>query len=363
MKHFSGPYSKQDLLYLKGIAILMIVLHNYFHWVPGYGVENEFSFDLQHTITYLHRQWDGVFECVKWNLSFWGHLGVVVFVFCSGYGLTRMHLNQPESYGRYLYHRLSKLYLLLLSGMLIVAALRLLNNGYFTPPSAFLSQFLKTATGIANLREAWYLSFSGPFWYFGLAVQLYLIFPLVYRFVQAQQLWMSILLAIVVLIADILLLPFATTAGIPLLANFPGHLPEFVLGILLASGKLQFRFGWLSFLFSAVVLAASQFSVYLFPLSFIAATTGILSLFELLKGTLKFRPLEVLLRFSGMISMSLFIVNGVFRELKWFRDADNNLIAQRILIYLPLLFAFSFAVHTLFNFLWKRLPSGKKSAP
>lgn len=356
MKHFSGPYSKQDLLYLKGIAILMIVLHNYLHWVPGYGVENEFSFNLRNTTTYLHRQWDGIFEFAKWNLSFWGHLGVVVFVFCSGYGLTKMQLNQPESYPRYLYHRLSKLYLLLLLGMLIVVALRLLNAGYLTPPFECIRQFLKIASGMANVRESWYLSFSGPFWYFGLAVQLYLIFPLLYRFVAHQQLWASILLATIVLIANIVFLPFATAAGIPLLANFPGHLPEFVLGMLLASGKLPFRFGWLSLLLSAVVLIASQCSAYLFPLSFIAATTAILSLFELLKGGLKFKPLEILLRFSGTISMSLFIVNGVFRELKWFRDADNNLVAQRLIIYLPLLFIFSFAVHTLFNFLWKKLP-------
>lgn len=357
MTQVPGSYSKQDLLYLKGIAIFMIVLHNYFHWIPGYGVENEFNIELAHTHTYLSRQFDGFFAFIKWNFSFWGHLGVVLFVFCSGYGLTKRNLAKPEPYFTYLYKRLSKLYLLLLTGMLVVVSLRLLNFRYLTPFPEFVLQFLKRASGIANLKDAWYLSFSGPFWYFALAVQLYLIFPLLYRFVLNRKPVYSILLGMLVVLANTCLYPVARAAGMPLFANFPGHLPEFLLGILLASGKLKYRFGLLSLLPALALLIAAQFSVYLFPFSAIAATVAALSLFELLKGHIKIKSLAVLLRFTGTISMSLFIVNGVFRELKWFRDSDNNLVDQRIFIYLPLLFIFSFIVNTALNFVWKKIAS------
>jgi hypothetical protein len=43
-----------DSNYLRGIAILTIMLHNYLHILDGAPGENEFSFSITTTYTYLH---------------------------------------------------------------------------------------------------------------------------------------------------------------------------------------------------------------------------------------------------------------------------------------------------------------------
>lgn len=79
---------------MRGIAILAIMLHNFCHWINGPIVkENEFRFRIERA--------DGLFEALRnidmylpvQLISFFGHYGVPVFLFLSGWGLVMKYEN------------------------------------------------------------------------------------------------------------------------------------------------------------------------------------------------------------------------------------------------------------------------------
>lgn len=72
---------------LRGIAILGIILHNYCHFL-GFAVkENEYTFDAEKPMMMLDRLCSLNHYLFVHILSFFGHYGVPVFLFISGFGL------------------------------------------------------------------------------------------------------------------------------------------------------------------------------------------------------------------------------------------------------------------------------------
>ena len=79
--------NKQDTGALKGIAILCIAIHNFCHWLPMAVHENEYVFRLEDSLKLLHHV-QMLHPQVLLNVfSHFGHYGVPVFLFLSGYGL------------------------------------------------------------------------------------------------------------------------------------------------------------------------------------------------------------------------------------------------------------------------------------
>jgi len=89
--------TKENSLILRGMAILVIMYHNFLHMeVFGFCQENEMSF--------VQDKADIFFKCVSTPsptivfelISFLGWIGVPVFVFLTGYGLA---VNPPRQVG------------------------------------------------------------------------------------------------------------------------------------------------------------------------------------------------------------------------------------------------------------------------
>ena len=79
--------NKQDTGALKGLAILCIAIHNFCHWLPMAVHENEYVFRLEDSFKLLHYV-ENFRPHVLLNIfSHFGHYGVPVFLFLSGYGL------------------------------------------------------------------------------------------------------------------------------------------------------------------------------------------------------------------------------------------------------------------------------------
>ena len=81
---------------LKGVGILLIVLHNFFHTVNPSSGENEFTFDLQYTKNFYHILTDSFIEVLNIMFSFFGHYRVQIFIFISGYGLAKSYLTKKR---------------------------------------------------------------------------------------------------------------------------------------------------------------------------------------------------------------------------------------------------------------------------
>ena len=84
--------TKRQCDVLRGIAIMGIFLHNFCHWLHGGHHENEYLFFKEHSMR-MWDYWNNVFsgnfdgfEFIQF-FSFFGHYGVPLFLFLSGFGL------------------------------------------------------------------------------------------------------------------------------------------------------------------------------------------------------------------------------------------------------------------------------------
>lgn len=171
--------TKFECSVLRGLAILCIVFHNFMHWLPDAVHENEFFFDVNNTYSFCEKVCSGDFFVQMF--SFWGHLGVPVFVFLSGYGLALKYSDQyPITRKRFLVHHYMKLWIPLILGTIFYLLAVLFVEGRL---NMNISRVIMQSLMILNLCYPYEQHIDpGPYWYFGLTLQLYVIYAFcVYR--------------------------------------------------------------------------------------------------------------------------------------------------------------------------------------
>ncbi len=143
-------FSKETTTELKGFAILAVIFAHI-----GYYLAEDTRF--------------------LFPLSISAGVGVNLFLFLSGYGLTHSILHRPTSVWEFYKKRLSKLYIPLWITLVLFLGLDLLIAGksysFTTIWQSFLGFFPQ-----ANLYE----SLDSPLWYFTLIIFNYLLYPLVF---------------------------------------------------------------------------------------------------------------------------------------------------------------------------------------
>lgn len=218
---------------LRGVAILSIVLHNYSHWLKGAIFENEFTYQSWHVSKLLNYLAHPDIYLPLQLFSFFGHYGVVIFVFLSAYGL-------EKKYGRYT-DKLSVLpfiwnhYLKLLSMLLVgYVGFILLNCKIymFEFSWGFVVDALSQLSMVSNIitRDIFNPHFLGPYWYFGLTLQLYVL----YRLLFFRKHWA---VCVSIMLVSWLIQAVCDPAGETLhylKINSIGHIFTFGLGILYA---------------------------------------------------------------------------------------------------------------------------------
>ncbi len=81
--------------FLKGLAIFCILSHNFFHLFPPITFQNEMAFEAQNFARFLQDfSWKNVLNCF---FSFFGFYGVYIFIFLSGYGLTKSFVAKKQN--------------------------------------------------------------------------------------------------------------------------------------------------------------------------------------------------------------------------------------------------------------------------
>ena len=169
---------------MRGLAILGIFLHNYCHWLSPVVKENEYQY-FQHNVDWLLQVCARPDALLPMHLiSFFGHYGVPVFLFLSAFGLERKYGNtkpgprlEPKvNTGGFIRYHFLKLFKMMIVGFICFTIVDAITPGswHYT-----VVQIL-TQLGMVNnfLAHPDDNIWPGPYWFFGLMLQLYVVYRL-----------------------------------------------------------------------------------------------------------------------------------------------------------------------------------------
>ncbi|MDR2972241.1 MAG: acyltransferase [Bacteroidales bacterium] len=341
----------------KGFAILHVMCHNFFHWVPPFTGENEWDFDPERVMRLIKGLVEQPLECINLYFSFFSY-GHTLFIFISGVGLALSMQNRDRSWGIFIIERLKKLYPLMITGFVFLFFYEIVFSGKFIGwyhCREFLYKLLFLHT--FNITKGSALSLSGPWWFFGLIFQLYILFPLLFKIIKKYRIKAFVLICFIsyvwIYISQYVYQP---QAYILLLQHAPGHLPELAFGILIAiSPSKKLPNVWV--LLSLAVFITGCFFKFLYPFTFLSA---VVFAFWILSKIFPFiinkaKRLKAILLHIGAISMILFAIHGPLRRL--FIAVSGETFYGRLLALVLLIFtatALSIIGNKLYKWLIKR---------
>lgn len=321
---------KTTSLRMRGIGILLICLHNLLHLDSGV-LECEFEFTQERVGALFTGLREGLGACVEACFSFWGWYGVSVFLFLSGYGLVckyelGKHPLRPWGYLRNHYKKL----LLLLFPAYLFFVLNYLPKGIISP-----SDIIGQLTLTLNLYDARAIT-PGVYWYFGVTMQLYIVY-LLFHYKRSDRLLLILTALSIVIGVYFAYAEHLSEIHYQLRHNFPLWLSVFTLGIWTARhGSTRFirliDSHWVASLLVLLSLwLLSSVWTPLWVLSPLFMVAGIL----LLVRHCHFRSLT----WIGRVSAGVFVCHPILRmfALKGFDMGMNLLFVCVVYIALSLL--------------------------
>lgn len=307
----TGYLTKDQSNIIKGAAILMIIFHNYFHIIPPAPGENEFDFFELTFERFKQLIIAEPFSIIRHSLAYFGHYGVQLFIFISGYGLAISNKDKNISFSKFLWKQVKKLYpSLLLVIILLMVVIPIYEGG--VNPDTYKSLLLKL-TLAHNFIPGEALSVTGPFWFFSLIVQLYILFPFLMGIIKKSGPKSMLIVGSLFLTLTIVFNQYFIPHDLNLNYLFVGHLPVFCLGIYFATRPVINLSAGLVIGSIVVFILANEFAFFWY-FSFLSFTIFILALFIYLFRILShFHKFEIFLLYSGSISLYLFAVHGIAR--------------------------------------------------
>ncbi|MDO9510324.1 MAG: sulfatase-like hydrolase/transferase [Bacteroidales bacterium] len=333
----------------KGLGILFIVFHNYFHWVWPSPGENEFNFSTSRILTLWEQIFTSPLEIFNLLFSYFGHFGVQIFIFISGYGLAMAANAKGVKYFSFLIRRFGKIYPSFLMAVAVLIVLRI-----FSAPESlngvFFHQIKLKLLLIANFFPGEALTINGPWWFYSMIFQLYVVFPLLW-WLDKKSTGISFFLISALALGLIFVLgvdPWQSKTN--LMQNMPGHLPEFLLGIYIANRKPG-KFASYLWPLALLIFALGNYFESLWLLTFISVTWLLVVFFQRLADNLK--PGSVFLRiivYFGSISMYLFAIHGFIR-VPFVEMASKDFIPLKsILLFIPFIIISTLLAHGMMLF-------------
>lgn len=307
--------TKKDTNIIKGIAILLIVVHNYVHLRTDRG-ENEVDFDMSRIFNVFFKILEDPLNVFETFFTFFGHYGVQLFILISAYGLTKKHMVvKIDSYMGYLFKRVIKVYALLTAGLIFnYMYVSYRARGIF-PLSEYLDTVIHFYSMTFSFKMETLFSYVGPWWFFGLILQFYIIFPILFYLVKRYKMKGVVAITIISYILTYILYYMFKydMTEFPVFGNVIGHIPELMLGMALAMFP-QLKIDAKVALLVLSIFISSWFVEFIFPLSFFAVSILLLySIRGLLTASKEAFGVKLLV-FIGQISMFMFLINGPLRN-------------------------------------------------
>ena len=367
---------------LRGLAIIGIFLHNYCHWLGPIVKENEYQF-FQHNADWLLQVMANPdINLPVHLLSFFGHYGVPVFLFLSAYGLVmkyeaKPHLSadqqaqmynisgrkqswsiswlEPLRFIRYHYLKLFK--------MMFVGFIAFTMIDYITPgPRHYEVLGIVSMLGMFNnvLPNPDNIIWPGPYWFFGLMLQLYIV----YRLLLYRRHWGWTVGLMLLCIGIQLLLGFDNPESEAMNRyryNFMGGMQPFGLGILYAryGEKILMTFhSPVTNIFGCVFCISLIYSLSLnmigwtFVPFFICLLCVLVA--DLLQEVSWLSGIYKVLEWMGVISAALFVTHPITRKI-FIPISRHGGIYAGLLLYIIA----SIGIAWLFTQLMKKIPNPK----
>lgn len=335
---------------LRGIAILGIILHNYCHFL-GFAVkENEYTFTAAKPQAFFDRLFTLDSNLFVHFFSFFGHYGVPVFLFISGFGLVAKYEQSTERrvpavpFIGFHYAKLLRLMFLGYIGFAVVSYLH--PHGYH---GYTIGRVVAQLLMYINLMpDPDHIIKPGPYWFFGLMLQLYIVYRLaLYR----RSSWLTVAFIAVCWALQAVFYPDNDPGGEILNRiryNFIGGMLPFGAGVLYARhGRTlpSWAYGAVVTLSAIAVCAGSLwFSSWLWVPLFVV--TGAVATVKLLPSWCVKACVWV-----GAVSSALFVVHPITREII-IRMSYRGHVYSGIAVYLVA----SFLLAWLFKIIFRYLP-------
>lgn len=306
--------TRADASVIKALAILMIVAHNYFHQVKPFPGENEMAFHAETFWKMVFQIAEHPFDAFHPIASFFGHYGVHIFLFMSGYGLTKKALGYVQKHGgiswtdlwKVSLNQIAKIVTLTLVGVSILCLYKYIAWGTL-PDAEFFTKYLVFLTFTENLRPGDFGYFVSVWWFMALIVQFYLLFPIIFKGLSRHA-YLTLSIGVVCQLLAVLIYEPLLEQHVLVYATPLGQMVLFMLGGYLAMGRRLSR--WIV-LPLVVVLPLTFIDPNFFHLSFVAVTVFLMLAYGLLRERLI--ASKTLLWIGGM-SMFIYIVHG---DLRW----------------------------------------------
>ena len=316
----SSKLLKTETFLLKGIGILLIVFHNFFHIIKPTCGENEFSFASNTFKNFINNI--TLHNSISYFFTYFGHYGVQVFIFLSGYGLSVAYLNKNVTYSAFLKKRILKLYPTFTIVLVMILIYKYIILSGLWSMDSFMNLGLRYLL-IANWVPGKIFVISGPFWFYSMIFQLYLLFPIL-LWVNKKNKYALFIIAIISFLFTIYYNSYFVSLKLSLYFNFAGNLPLFILGMLFAH-KNEFKLkivGWLLFI---ILFIAGQFFENLWYFSQISFIVILFPIILKLYNKYEHSYLSNFLIITGKLSMYMFAVNGFMRgPWMYFLKHTNN---------------------------------------
>ena len=315
---------------LRGLAIIGIFLHNYCHWLRPVVKENEYQY-IQRNVDNLYQvlqgSWDELF--FFHILSFFGHYGVPIFLFLSAYGLTMKYeqklpispTNNQETeatlplFGFIKYHWL-KLFRMMIVGFVAFTMVDNITKG----PHLYKVMDIIGQMGLFNnlLPHPDDVIWPGPYWFFGLMLQLYIV----YRLLLYRRHWLWNVGLIVLSLAIQLACDPESDALNRWRYNFIGGMLPFGAGLLYARYVRPWSTAtnFVAFILSVLAILLMSFSYltwYFVPLAICIASITFVKLISRLEVAIGCKSLSFtnILSWVGSISAALFVCHPITRKI------------------------------------------------
>ena len=313
--HVWRVISFEEGLLLRAMAILVIMAHNYLHWIADTPGENEFGFSLSRMLSVIDGIRNHPLDAVRILASYFGHYGVQVFFFLSGYGLTRKYGARMVGWWAFQWRRWQGLYPAVLVSALGYFVYEGYRIGWLELWHSHMINLLLQMTGISNFIPGQAYSPIGPWWFISVILQFYLILPFIWGRVKKHG---EIFLYVAVIASWLLEIImggwFYRQLNLNINHTILGHLDVCLMGVWFARRE-KVNLPWPVIWVGLAVFCGGNFYQNLWIVSGVGLLLFLLPLMRFLCAGVARRPtLSRLTKWIGELSLYLFLCNGFLRK-------------------------------------------------